>query len=160
MNQSDSSCPISTYRDSGAQFLHSSYELLLLNIEKLQKAKVKSLKADLLNQIEAKGDVNFLSTVLELDGGSIKDLCFQLKGEVKNFVGVIGGKSDGKATITIIADEEVAKSKEIHAGNLVREASKLIQGGGGGQPFFATAGGKNAGGINDALALVESKIFG
>ena len=112
----------------------------------------------LLNQIESKGEVNFLSTVLELDGGSIKDLCFQLKGEVENFVGVIGGKSDGKATITIIAAEDVAKSKEIHAGNLVREASKLIQGGGGGQPFFATAGGKDLTGLDKVVEIANQMI--
>ncbi len=133
--------------------------VLQKEIEKLQKDKVKSLKTGLLNQVVQKGDINYLSTVLELDGGSIKDLCFQLKGELANFVGVIGGKSDGKATLTIIIDEGIAKAKDLHAGNLVREASKLIQGGGGGQPFFATAGGKNQGGLNDALSLVETKIF-
>jgi len=114
----------------------------------------------LLSQVENKAGINFLSTILDLDGGSIKDLCFQLKGELENFVGVIGGKSDGKATVTIIIAENIAKEKELHAGNLVREASKLIQGGGGGQPFFATAGGKNASGLNEALNLVSEKVFG
>jgi len=140
-------------------------ELMLKNvtlqkeIEKNQKDKVKTLKAGLLSQIKEKGGVNYLSIILELDGGSIKDLCFQIKGEVDNFVGVIGGKNDDKATLTIIMSENIAKDKDLHAGNLVREASKLIQGGGGGQPFFATAGGKNAGGLKEALALVETKIF-
>ena len=88
----------------------------------------------------------------------IKDLCFQLKSEIDNFVGVIGGKSDGKATVTIIIDEATAKSKDLHAGNLVREASKLIQGGGGGQPFFATAGGAKPSGIAAALEKAKEII--
>lgn len=145
---------------SSIEELMQKNNLLQKEIEKLQKEKVKSLKAGLFSQVETKNDINFLSTILDLDGGSIKDLCFQLKGELNNFVGVIGGKSDGKATVTIIIDETIAKEKDLHAGNLVREASKLIQGGGGGQPFFATAGGKNAGGLNDALNLVTEKVFG
>jgi alanyl-tRNA synthetase len=145
---------------SSIEELMKKNTLLQKEIEKLQKEKVKSMKAGLLSQVENKDGINFLSTILDLDGGSIKDLCFQLKGELDNFVGVIGGKSDGKATLTIIIAENIAKEKELHAGNLVREASKLIQGGGGGQPFFATAGGKNAGGLNDALSLVTKKVFG
>lgn len=145
---------------SSIEELMQKNNLLQKEIEKLQKEKVKSMKTGLLSQVENKDGVNFLSTILDLDGGSIKDLCFQLKGELDSFVGVIGGKSDGKATVTIIIDEAIAKEKELHAGNLVREASKLIQGGGGGQPFFATAGGKNAGGLNDALSLVSKKVFG
>ncbi|MGV6861083.1 MAG: alanine--tRNA ligase [Putridiphycobacter sp.] len=129
-------------------------------IEKLQKDKVKSLKSGLLNAVQEMDGMNVLTRVLELDGGSIKDLAFQLKGEVENFVGIFGGKSDGKATLTIIFNEELAKSRDLHAGNLVREASKLIQGGGGGQPFFATAGGKNAEGLTQAINLVLEKIKG
>jgi alanyl-tRNA synthetase len=145
---------------SSIEELMQKNNLLQKEIEKLQKDKVKSMKAGLLSQVENKDGINFLSTILDLDGGSIKDLCFQLKGELDDFVGVIGGKADSKATVTIIIAENIAKEKELHAGNLVREASKLIQGGGGGQPFFATAGGKNAGGLNDALELVAKKVFG
>ncbi len=72
---------------------------------------------------------------------------------------MFGGKANGKATLTIIINEELAKQNNLHAGNLVREASKLIQGGGGGQPFFATAGGKNTNGLKQALQWVENKLF-
>ena len=68
---------------------------------------------------------------------------------------MIGGKFDGKATLSIIIDEDLAKAKDFHAGNLVREASKLIQGGGGGQPFFATAGGKDSSGLTAAIEKVK-----
>ncbi|MCF8434388.1 MAG: alanine--tRNA ligase, partial [Crocinitomicaceae bacterium] len=91
-------------------------------------------------------------------GGSIKDILFQLKGEVDNFFGVIGGNEGDKCTISIIAADSLIADKGINAGNIVREVSKHIQGGGGGQAFFATAGGKNPNGLKDAIADVKAKI--
>ena len=102
--------------------------------------------------------MQLLTETVELDGGSIKDILFQLKGEVDNFVGIIGGKADGKCTLSVIASDNLVKEKDIHAGNLVRSASKHIQGGGGGQPFFATAGGKNPDGLDAAIAEIEESI--
>ena len=128
---------------------------LTKEIEQLKKAQVKQIKTDVLSKVEAKGEVNFVSDILDLDGGSIKDLCFQLKGEVNNLFAVIGGKADGKATLTIIISEELAKANDWHAGNLVRENARYIQGGGGGQPFFATAGGKDSSGLTTAIDKVK-----
>ena len=116
------------------------------------------IKDELKKKIQDLGGVSYVSAILELDGGLIKDLCFQLKGEVDNLVVVVGGKSDGKATISIAISEELAKSKNWHAGNLVRESAKLIGGGGGGQPFFATAGGKDAGGLQKAIDFVKAEL--
>ncbi|MFN5877811.1 MAG: DHHA1 domain-containing protein, partial [Flavobacteriales bacterium] len=115
------------------------------------------VKGELKNKIVALDGVNFLGTVIPLDGGSIKDILFQLKGEVDNFFGVIGGNEGDKCTISIIAADSVISSKGINAGNLVREVSKHIQGGGGGQPFFATAGGKNPSGLEAAIKEVREK---
>lgn len=131
---------------------------LVKELEKFQKAKAKAVKAGLKNSIKAYNGVNLLSEIVELDGGSIKDILFQLKGETDNFVGVIGGKDDGKCTLSIIASDNLIKEKDIHAGNIIREVSKHIQGGGGGQPFFATAGGKNPAGLEDAIAAVIEKL--
>ncbi len=128
---------------------------LTKEIEQLKKGQVKQIKASVLSKVEARGDVNFVSDILDLDGGSIKDLCFQLKGEVDNLFAVIGGKAGGKATLTIIISEELAKANDWHAGNLVRETARYIQGGGGGQPFFATAGGKDSSGITTAIDKVK-----
>ncbi|TNF48780.1 MAG: hypothetical protein EP305_04555, partial [Bacteroidetes bacterium] len=69
----------------------------------------------------------------------------------------IGGKDGDKCSLSIIASDSLVKDKGIHAGNLVREAAKLIQGGGGGQPFFATAGGKDASGLKAAVAEVRKQ---
>ncbi|OIQ36051.1 MAG: alanine--tRNA ligase [Crocinitomix sp. MedPE-SWsnd] len=128
-------------------------------IEALKKGQVKQIKADVLAKVEDKGGINYVSEILDMDGGSIKDLCFQLKGEVDNLFAVIGGRADGKATISVVISDELAKEKDFHAGNLVREAAKHIQGGGGGQPFFATAGGKDASGLPQAISHIEGIIL-
>lgn len=123
-------------------------------IETLKKGQVNQIKTALISKVEDRDGVHFVSDILDLDGGSVKDLCFQLKANVDNLFAVIGAKSDGKATLSIVISEELAKSRDFHAGNMVREAAKLIQGGGGGQPFFATAGGKDASGLKAAIEKV------
>jgi alanyl-tRNA synthetase len=138
--------------------LQTKNNQLSKEIEQLLKEKALSVKGDLKSQIENINGVNFLGTVIPLDGGSIKDILFQLKGEVDNFFGVIGGNEGDKCTISIIAADSLIADKGINAGNIVREVSKHIQGGGGGQAFFATAGGKNPNGLKDAIAEVKAKI--
>jgi alanyl-tRNA synthetase len=144
---------------SAVQELLDKNAKMAKEIEGLKKAQVKQIKADVLASVELKDGVNYISQILDLDGGSIKDLCFQLKGEVDNLVAVIGGKADGKATISVVISDDLAKAKDLHAGNLVRSAAKHIQGGGGGQPFFATAGGKDVSGLPQALKAVEEEVF-
>lgn len=127
-------------------------------IEQLKKDKAKGVKSELKSAIKEHNGIQLLSETVELDGNSIKDILFQFKGEVDNFVGIIGGKADGKCTLSVIASDNLVKEKDIHAGNLVRSASKHIQGGGGGQPFFATAGGKNPDGLEAAIAEIEASL--
>ncbi|MEJ6777097.1 MAG: alanine--tRNA ligase [Crocinitomicaceae bacterium] len=132
--------------------------MLVKELEQFQKAKAKAIKVKLKNSIKEYKGVNLLTEIIELDGGSIKNILFQLKGEIDDFIGVIGGKYDGKCTLSIISSDNIIKEKNIHAGNILSEVSKYIQGGGGGQPFFATAGGKNPLGLEDAIAAVIEKI--
>ena len=127
-------------------------------IDQLKKDKAKGVKSELKSAIKEHNGIHLLSETVELDGNSIKDILFQFKGEVDNFVGIIGGKADGKCTLSVIASDNLVKEKDIHAGNLVRSASKHIQGGGGGQPFFATAGGKNPDGLKAAIAEIEATL--
>ncbi|MCR9173433.1 MAG: alanine--tRNA ligase [bacterium] len=127
-------------------------------IDQLKKDKAKGVKSELKSAIKEHNGIQLLSTTVELDGNSIKDILFQFKGEIDNFVGIIGGKADGKCTLSVIASDNLVKEKGIHAGNLVRSAAKHIQGGGGGQPFFATAGGKNPEGLAAAIAEIEGSI--
>ena len=88
----------------------------------------------------------------------MKDLAFQVKSKVDNLFLILGNEAEGKATITIAISDELAKEKSLHAGNLVRELAKEIKGGGGGQPFFATAGGKDPNGIENALEKAKAII--
>ena len=128
------------------------------DIEVLQREKAQDVKVELKSKIESNNGVNFLGTIVNLDAGSIKDILFQLKSEVDHFFGVIGGNEGDKCTISIIVSDSVISEKGINASNLVREVSKYIQGGGGGQSFFATAGGKNTSGLSAAIDECKSKI--
>jgi alanyl-tRNA synthetase len=127
-------------------------------IEGFQKEKAMLVKADLKAKITYKNGVNLLAEKINLDAGSIKDIVYQLKGEVDNFAAVIGGVEGDKCSITIIFADQIVTDKNLDAGKIIREVSKHIQGGGGGQAFFATAGGKNPAGLDKAISEVVGMI--
>jgi alanyl-tRNA synthetase len=124
-----------------------------------QKEKAVIIKQELKEKIVNINGVNFLGEIVALDANSIKDILFQLKGEINHFFAVIGGDESDKCTLNIIASDEVIANKGVNAGNMIRSAAKHIQGGGGGQPFFATAGGKNSKGLIEAIEEVKNLIF-
>ncbi|HIO26494.1 MAG TPA: alanine--tRNA ligase, partial [Flavobacteriaceae bacterium] len=111
----------------------------------------------LKNELTEINGVQFLAKQVDLDGGALKDLSFQLGGEVENLFLLLGSANNGKAIISCYISKDLAEEKGLNAGQIVRELGKHIQGGGGGQAFFATAGGKNPDGI--AKALEEGKNF-
>ena len=127
-------------------------------IEGLLKDKAKNIKGELKNEIVEVNGVNFLATQVDLDAGGMKDLAFELGGEIENLFIFFGSNQDGKALLTCYIDKEVATSKQLNAGTIVRELGKHIQGGGGGQPFFATAGGKNPDGLAKAIEEVRNYL--
>jgi alanyl-tRNA synthetase len=131
---------------------------LCKELDQFQKEKAKSMKLHLKTHIAPYNGVNLLSEIIDLDGASIQDILFQLKGEVKDFVGIIGGKEGDKCTLSIIASDNIVADKDFNAGTIIREVSKHIQGGGGGQAAFAKAGGKNAGGLEAAIKEVKGKL--
>jgi len=128
-------------------------------VEQLLKEKAKSEAAGLVNETELINGVNFLAKKLELDQNSVKDLANDLGNKVENLFLVIGTESEGKAFLTCYISKKLVTEKQLNAGQIVRELGKLIQGGGGGQPFFATAGGKNPAGISDALKQAKNYIL-
>jgi alanyl-tRNA synthetase len=128
-------------------------------LDQIKKEQAKSIKNELKDKVEGKKGAHFLEAIVPLDGNSIKDILFQLKGEIPELFAVIGGESDGKATLSIIIGENVNSKTDLHAGNLVRSAAKHIKGGGGGQPFFATAGGKDPGGLTAAVEEVKQAFL-
>jgi alanyl-tRNA synthetase len=138
--------------------LVSKNNILQKEIEILQKKELKQLKNSFKSKIVEKNGIHLFTAVLDLDAGQVKDLCFQLKAEVQNLVCIVGSKADDKAALTIAISDNLCKEKDWNAGTIVREAAKLIQGGGGGQPNFATAGGRNVAGLQAAVEQTMSLL--
>ncbi len=120
-------------------------------IELLLKDKAKNIKRTLKSELEHINGVQFLAKKLDLDAGGMKDVAFELGSQFDNLFLLFGTEQNGKALLSCYISKELVASKALNAGQVVRELGKYIQGGGGGQPFFATAGGKNPAGIDEAL---------
>ena len=121
-------------------------------LEQLKREQAKQLKGELKSEFVPVGDVQCLTKRLDLDMATLKDLAFMLGEEVKDAFILFGStQEDGKALLLCYINKELAKNKGLDAGKIIRELGKYIQGGGGGQPFFATAGGKKTEGIQEAL---------
>ncbi|HQU59015.1 MAG TPA: DHHA1 domain-containing protein, partial [Saprospiraceae bacterium] len=129
-------------------------------VEKLLAAQASSLKGDLLKKAETINGFHFLSARLPLeDSNAIKTLAYQLEEELKSAVIVFGAEVGGKPQLTIVISRELATAKGLNAGQMIRELAREIQGGGGGQPFFATAGGKDVSGLDRALAKARDLLM-
>ena len=127
-------------------------------IEQLLKDKAKNLKGILENEISEVNGVQFLAKKVDLDAGGIKDLCFELGQNTDNLFLLFGSQANRKAILSCYISKELVASKGFNAGTIVRELGKYIQGGGGGQPFFATAGGKDQNGIATAIEELKSML--
>ncbi|WP_108868833.1 alanine--tRNA ligase [Aquimarina aquimarini] len=125
--------------------------VLKKQIEALLKDKAKNLKGGLKKEFEEVNGINFLAKKIDLDAAGIKDLSFEIGGELENVVMLFGSDQNGKALLSCYISKNLVEEKQLNAGQVVRELGKYIQGGGGGQPFFATAGGKNPAGVQEAL---------
>ncbi|MGB0170655.1 MAG: alanine--tRNA ligase [Flavobacteriales bacterium] len=139
--------------------LQAKVASLQKEVEGHRREQAMAIKRQLVADIQrpgGEGTPGMLVTEVALDAGAIKDIAFQLKAEAAPLYAVFGSRAGGKPTITCLITEELAKEKEWNAGQLVREWGRHIQGGGGGQPFFATAGGKNADGIPAALDAAKA----
>jgi alanyl-tRNA synthetase len=120
-------------------------------IEQLLKEKAKNLKGELAVQLQEINGVKFLAAQVDLNPEGAKDLAYELGNLGTNLFLVLATAEDDKPMLTCYISKELVADKNLNAGQVVRELGKYIQGGGGGQPFFATAGGKNAAGIKEAL---------
>lgn len=124
---------------------------LAKQIEALVKDKVKNLKAGLITEIQEINGVQFLAKQVDLNPEGAKDLAYELGNLGNNLFLVLATADEEKPMLTCYVSKELVAEKNLNAGQVVRELGKFIQGGGGGQPFFATAGGKNVAGIQQAL---------
>jgi alanyl-tRNA synthetase len=128
-------------------------------LEKAVLMKASGLKDDLAKTAETINGVNFIAQKVELpNADAIKNLAYNLKDIVPNLFLVLAANINGKPSITVMIDEALVKEKGLHAGNIVKELAKEVKGGGGGQPFFATAGGSDVNGIDNALAKAKSFV--
>ncbi|HCL46813.1 MAG TPA: alanine--tRNA ligase [Flavobacteriales bacterium] len=130
------------------------------DIEAFQRKAAGNVKGDLIAGLKNVNGVQVCGAILDLDAKNIKDLAFQLKAEHAPFFGVFGSCAGGKVTLSIAISDDVVAQRDLHAGNLVRELAVHIGGGGGGQAFFATAGGKNADGLQAAIDAALAKVAG
>lgn len=130
------------------------------DIEKLQAEQLKNLKESLKNKISKVNSLHVLAVELnDFSANQIKDLSFQLRGEIENLIMLVGNVSDGKPSLSLVMTDDVQQKHQLNASTIIRDLAKEIQGGGGGQAFYATAGGKKAEGIKSAIrkfiAIVE-----
>ena len=134
------------------QSLQDENTKLKKQLEQLLKEKAKGLKGDLLKEVQEINGVKFLAKQVDLDANGAKDLAYEIGGTANNFFILFGTVTDDKPMLTAYVSKEITETKGLNAGQIVRELGKYIQGGGGGQAFFATAGGKNPAGIAEAVA--------
>jgi alanyl-tRNA synthetase len=141
------------------QKLQEENNSLQKQIEQLLKEKAQNLSGALKNQLQEINGVQFLATKVDLDQNGIKNLAFALGKEYENlFLLFATSENKEKAMLTCYISKELANERGYDAGKVVRELGKLIHGGGGGQNFFATAGGKNPGGIPKVLERAKEYL--
>lgn len=129
-------------------------------LDKLYQEKASGIKADLLKQFIEKDGAKILLAQISLpNADSLKKLAYELKNEVADAFVILAAEIEGKPQIAVILDENLISSKNLNAGQIVRELAKEIQGGGGGQPFFATAGGKKLEGLPDVISKAKQMFL-
>lgn len=151
---------------NGSKDLAASVQILLeenaklkKEIEKSTNERVENLKHEIVHHVRGIRGFNLIARHIDLPNAeAVKNLAFSLKSMIDNLVLVFTSEIDGKPSITVMLSEHLVKDKGLNASNIVRELAKEIQGGGGGQPFYATAGGKNAAGLKAVLEKAETFI--
>ena len=129
------------------------------DIDQFRAQNVERAKESLLEKARTINGITVVSAILPLMPQGVKDLVFKIRQAVpENLLCVIGSVDAGKPMLSVMLSDDMVKDHNLNAGQLVREAAKLIQGGGGGQPHYATAGGKNVDGLSAAVDCVISKV--
>ncbi|MCB0540201.1 MAG: alanine--tRNA ligase, partial [Bacteroidetes bacterium] len=137
--------------------LQEENEQLKKQLEALQLQQQGNIKEELLKKVSTENGLNIIAEKIDApNADSIKNLAFQLKNEVENLFLVLGSIINDKPLLTVMISDNIVKERNLNAGTIIREIAKEIQGGGGGQPFYATAGGKKVEGIDSAIAKAKS----
>ena len=133
-------------------------KILQKEIDSKNKIKIQSIKGLIIKEIKQVNGLNTFTGELDLDNKSIKELCFMLSDEIDNLFMIIFTRSPEKAFISCYISKSLTLQKGFNASNIIKDLSPIIHGSGGGQPFFATGGGKNIEAIDKALAEAEKII--
>ena len=133
-------------------------KILQKEIDSKNKIKIQSIKGLIIKEIKQVNGLNTFTGELDLDNKSIKELCFMLSDEIDNLFMIIFTRSPEKAFISCYISKSLTLQKGFNASNIIKDLSPIIDGSGGGQPFFATGGGKNIVAIDKALAEAEKII--
>lgn len=139
--------------------IQSENSKLKKELETLQAEKKGSLQKDLKTKTREINKINFIGEIIQADAPQVmKDLSFQLKAEIPDLFLILGSEIKGKANLSLMISENLVAEKKLNASEIIRIVAREIQGGGGGQPFFATAGGKNAAGLKSAILKAEELV--
>ncbi len=132
---------------------------LASQLERFHQNMLGVIVKNLEQKMERFGDTSLVTSKVDLDNPAhLRDLAFRIRSRYPNVSLILGAEIDGKAHLAILLSEEVQKTYDLNASKIIREVSREIQGGGGGQPFFATAGGKNPAGIDAALEKAKKIV--
>ncbi len=127
-------------------------------IEGLQREKAQELKNSLKTKAENVNGINFIAEQVDVDTASIKDIVFSLKNDIDKLFVVLGNISEGKVSITLMISDDLVEANKWNASKIIRDLAKEIQGGGGGQDFYATAGGKNPAGLTNVFSKAREFV--
>jgi len=127
-------------------------------IEKFTANQAQSEKETWKKSFQNINGINFLAVKTGLDANAVKQIAFPLRKELENVLLVVGSEANGIPSITVAISDNLVNEKGLNAGHIVRDLAKDIQGGGGGQPFFATAGGKDVSGLDRALEKAKNLV--
>jgi alanyl-tRNA synthetase len=137
------------------QNLQSENSSLKKELGELSKLKAQVLKEELRNEVETLAGISFLAKEVDLDAQAMKSLSFELGDSLSNALLVLGSRKTGKPLLSCYISKTLVEEQGLDAGKIIRELGKYIQGGGGGQAFFATAGGKRTEGITEAIRAAK-----
>lgn len=139
--------------------LQEENKALQQEVEQLLAAQAANLKGDLLKAVVNREGVNVLIQKIPLqDSNAIKNLAYQLEKELGNALIIFAAEINQKPQIMVVISRDLAENGPYHAGNMVRELAKNIKGGGGGQAFFATAGGKDVSGLEKVIEQAKTMV--
>ena len=139
--------------------LQSENTVLKKELSSLSKLRSQVLKNELIGELKTISKINFIAKEVDLNAQEMKDLSFAMGEQLDKAILIFGSRKTGKPLLSCYISKFLVSNHKKDAGKIIRELGKYIQGGGGGQPFFSTAGGKNLNGISEAIKAAEKICF-